>query len=395
MDPLVSFVVPCYKLAHLLPDCVQSILAQTYRNFEVLIMDNCSPDNTQEVATSFHDPRVSHIRNELNIGHLRNFNKGITMARGKYVWLVSADDFLLSPYLLQRFVDVMERNPHVGYVFSRAVEGQGSKDIGSVLSFTDCGRKDKIWKGATFLKRLVRNNCIVMSSVMVRKECYDKITVFPLDMPYAGDWYLWSVFALCYDVAYISDPMVCWRIHEESLSAGFARGEAPVRIIDDLNVLWRVARQAELAGVSSLRGGCNASIAGRIVGVLKSDPVDDSRPGLTQPEFETMLRRNVRDPKDEEDLRARVYIALGDKQYTNGEYAKATESYWIGLKFRPWWLKSSAKYLLLRTGRLGIGMRQLSSSIRGRGNRAMDLYIDVGHSELKKSPAPSVQTKRT
>src|SRR4051794_25603457 len=52
-NPLVSFVVPCYKLAHLLPECIQSILSQSYTDFEVLVMDDCSPDNTSEVAKSF------------------------------------------------------------------------------------------------------------------------------------------------------------------------------------------------------------------------------------------------------------------------------------------------------------------------------------------------------
>lgn len=66
--PTVSFIVPCYKLAHLLPDCVNSILSQTYRDFEVLIMDDCSPDNTPQVAQSFPDPRVTHIRNDPNLG---------------------------------------------------------------------------------------------------------------------------------------------------------------------------------------------------------------------------------------------------------------------------------------------------------------------------------------
>src|SRR6266851_3547325 len=146
MAPLVSFVVPCYKLAHLLPQCIESILGQTYRDFEILIMDNCSPDNTPEVAASFNDPRVKHIRNETNIGHVRNFNKGITMARGKYVWLVSADDWLRSPDVLRRYVDVMERNPGVGYVFCRAIEVQGSKQV-KVLQWTNCGPQDRIWDG--------------------------------------------------------------------------------------------------------------------------------------------------------------------------------------------------------------------------------------------------------
>src|SRR3954451_17652801 len=108
MNPTVSFVVPCYKLSHLLADCVSSILAQTYGDFEVLIMDDCSPDDTPAVAQSFGDSRVQHIRNEANLGHLRNYNKGVQLARGKYIWLISADDKLRKPHVLENYVQVLE-----------------------------------------------------------------------------------------------------------------------------------------------------------------------------------------------------------------------------------------------------------------------------------------------
>src|SRR5712671_2407131 len=169
MDSLVSFVVPCYKLAHLLPQCVNSILAQTYKNFEILIMDNCSPDNTPEVAASFNDPRVKHIRNETNLGHVRNFNKVINMARGKYVGLISPDDWLNGPNVLAHYVNIMERNPQVGYAFCRSVEVQGSKEVG-IAQWTNLGGEDRIWEGPDFLMRLIQGDCVVLSAAMVRKE---------------------------------------------------------------------------------------------------------------------------------------------------------------------------------------------------------------------------------
>src|SRR5271166_3653331 len=113
MTPVVSFVVPCYKLAHLLRQCVESILSQSYADLEVLIMDDCSPDNTPEVAQSFRDPRVKYIRNDTNLGHLPNYNKGISLTRGEYVWLISADDYLRRPYILEQYVDLLDRNPQV------------------------------------------------------------------------------------------------------------------------------------------------------------------------------------------------------------------------------------------------------------------------------------------
>src|SRR5262249_32156328 len=121
MNPTVTFVVPCFKLAHFLPECIGSILSQSYRDFEVLIMDDCSPDSTPQVAQSFNDPRVRHVRNERNLGHLRNFNKGIGLARGEYIWLISADDRLRRPYVLERYVQLLQAHPEVGYAFCPAV----------------------------------------------------------------------------------------------------------------------------------------------------------------------------------------------------------------------------------------------------------------------------------
>ena len=88
MSPKVTFVIPCYNLAHFLQTCVNSILAQTYGEFEILIMDDCSPDSTPEVIRCFDDPRIRYVRNAVNLGHLANYNKGIELARGKRFFLV-------------------------------------------------------------------------------------------------------------------------------------------------------------------------------------------------------------------------------------------------------------------------------------------------------------------
>jgi glycosyltransferase involved in cell wall biosynthesis len=363
MNPLVSFVVPCYKFAHLLPQCVNSILKQTYQNYEILIMDNCSPDNTPEVAASFSDPRVNHIRNEVNIGHIRNFNKGIMMARGKYVLLISPDDWLQSPKVLERYVDLMERNPGVGFVFCRAIEVQGTKEVG-IAGWTDCGDQDLIWEGPSFLARLIQGDCVVLSAAMVRKECYEKFGMFSLEMPHANDWYLWCVLALHYQIAYVSEPMVFVRVHDESLTSTFNQGGSPLCVIDELSVLWRVARLAELAGVISHRRAFNASIATMAARAMTYGPRGNARPGLGEADFEALLQQYVKDSEDEKDVRARVYQVKGDEEFWHGQHKKAEEAYWSALKLRPWWIRCWMKYLFLRTGSVGLYIRQFILDLR-------------------------------
>jgi glycosyltransferase involved in cell wall biosynthesis len=219
-SPKVTFFVPCYKLAHLLTACVESILAQTYGDFEVLIMDDCSPDNTPEVARSFTDPRVRHIRNEPNLGHLRNYNKAIALAAGEYVWLISADDRLRSPVVLERYLEVMEAHPRVGFAFCPGVGLQGEQETG-IVKYGWLPGPDAVLDGRAFLHRLLESNCVLAPAGLVRKECYERVGVFPLDLPFAGDWYLWCAFALHYDVAYFAEPMVNYREHTESMTGQF------------------------------------------------------------------------------------------------------------------------------------------------------------------------------
>ncbi len=360
MDPLVTFVVPCYKHAHFLHECVSSILAQTYSDFEILIMDNCSPDNTPEVARSFRDPRVRYVRNETNIGHVRNFNKGVDMSRGKYVWLLSADDFLRSPQVLRRSVEVMERNPEVGYVFCRACEVRGTREAG-LAWWSDCGNRDRIWRGTAFLNRLLRFDCVVMSSALVRKESFLSAGSLSPDLPQANDWYLWCLIALRNRVAYVAEAMVSCRIHEQSLTSLHNRQSTPIGVLDELNVLWRIARSAETQGVT-VRRACNASIAGRAARALRDGPVRGTRRGLTEPEFEEMVRANASDAEDTEDIWARVYRVLGDEQYWDGEMDAAMRSYGMALGLRPWSPKVWVKYILLSTGKLGTHVRRLYAS---------------------------------
>ena len=103
-------------------------------------------DNTPQVAASFRDDRVKHIRNNPNLGHLKNYNKGIEMARGKYVWLISADDYLRRPYVMQQYVEVMEKNPRIGYSFCPGVGVRDGQET-EVLEYSVYGDRSRVIKG--------------------------------------------------------------------------------------------------------------------------------------------------------------------------------------------------------------------------------------------------------
>lgn len=365
--PMVSFVVPCYKLAHFLSDCVHSILAQTCGDFEVLIMDDCSPDNTSEVARSFRDSRVQYVRNESNLGNLRNYNKGIGLSRGKYVWLISADDRLRRDYVLERYLGVMETHPRIGYCFCAGMGLVDGKET-SILQSYYYGDRDTIFDGRIFLARLLDSHGIVSPAVMVRRECYEKVSLFPLDLPHQGDMYLWCKWALRYDVAYFAEPMVNYRLHPNSQMAVMKRKAPEVMIHDEFEVLWPTKWEATALGYHDLADRCDSFIAAKYVQYVVSLLYQDKRVPcvLTLAECADSIHRYARNARERKRVRARVYAGVGDEHYWHGDYHRALDCYARALAEDPRLPKIWLKRLLVLTGGIGAGLRQSAFALRRR-----------------------------
>lgn len=315
--PVVSFVVPCYRLAHLLSECVESILSQSYRDFEILILDDCSPDNTPEVAQSFGDPRVKYIRNENNLGHLRNYNKGIAASRGKYIWLISADDRLRHSRALERYVRLLESHPEVGYAFCAGVGMRNGVETGILKSGRIdnyyYGPSNRIFEGRTFIAHvLTRGGGIVSASVIARQECYREISMFPLDMPHQGDTYIWFAWALEYDVAYIGEPLVNYRFHDSNMSRGFFHTSPGVLFTDELNVLWRTRQRARAKGLDKLVELIEAVILGRYANFTRFANCSPKHAPwrMTVAECEAALRTQAMTNSEFEQLRTRFHAVL-------------------------------------------------------------------------------------
>jgi glycosyltransferase involved in cell wall biosynthesis len=376
--PMVSFIVLCYKLAHLLPDCVRSILSQSYRDFEILIMDDCSPDNTAEVATSFHDPRVTHVRNDRNLGVLGNQNEGIRVSRGKYVWIISADDYLRRPYILQRYVELMEKNPQVGYTFCSGVGVRDGQETG-VLDYSKYRNRDGIIKGHVFLKRLLYGNNVLAASAMARRECYENISRFPLDvtwggasidMMWAADWYLWCLFAVSFDVAYFAEPMVCYREHELSITSEVTQREKlDLCVAADIAVPWLVRKRADEYGFKALSKDCLRAVAYEYARHGGSKQYRGSTSNMSVNDFEKSLCRGTDNTKERKWIRARFYAAMGDRFYSTGNLTTAKKFYLDSLRNDPRMAEVYVK-LFLSLGKPGVYLRGLLRTARNRTNRS-------------------------
>lgn len=175
----VSVIIPVYKVEQYIADTVQSVLNQTYQNFELIIVDDGSPDRSIEICQQFDDPRIKIIRQN-NQGVSAARNNGIRQAQGEYIAFLDADDIWL-PEKLEKHIKHLETSPKVGVSFCRsAFIDQGGKPL-------DIYQMPKL-KGITPALTLCRNPIGNGSVPVIRREVLEAIKL-PINPDGAGGYY--------------------------------------------------------------------------------------------------------------------------------------------------------------------------------------------------------------
>ena len=151
MDSLVSIIMPSYNTAGYIAESIQSVLAQTYNNWELIIVDDCSPDNTDEVVKPFlADLRIKYLKNEKNSGAAVSRNRALREAKGKWIAFLDSDD-LWMPEKLEKQIKFMEKNNyHFSYTKYAEIDTDGKRN-GKVISgpkkITKTGFYNFCWPG--------------------------------------------------------------------------------------------------------------------------------------------------------------------------------------------------------------------------------------------------------
>lgn len=221
----VDVVVPCYRYAQFLHQCVDSALTQSGIDTRVLIIDDASPDNTAEIAENIvrHDSRVTFRRHAINMGHIATYNEGIEWASSDYMLILSADDYLL-PGALRRAADLMDAHPEVGLTFGRSVEliddvptnNQASTYIG-VFS-------KKPWhvvRGWEFIELSGAGNIVSTPTAIVRTELQKRVGGYRVELPHTGDMEMWLRFAAHASVGVLENYQAVYRRHSSNMSLAY------------------------------------------------------------------------------------------------------------------------------------------------------------------------------
>jgi glycosyltransferase involved in cell wall biosynthesis len=265
--PLVSVVVPCYNSAGYLTETLRSLLGQSYRAIEIVLVDDGSTDDTPELAAKLDDDRVRYFRRSNSGRPSIPRNDGLGHARGKYVALCDSDD-LLDPLLLEKSVAVLEGQPSVALTFSDYVrmDEQGRLRPGSPLAAYDQfqalrrvpldGDGYRIEQADAY-ECLIEENFIRTSGVVMRREALDEIGPFDQDLPNGDDRDMWLRLSRRFDIAFIDFVGVRYRCRESNISSRGGRlSEAKARVMRK-----QLAGQSDRRLVAKLKGQIALNLA--------------------------------------------------------------------------------------------------------------------------------------
>jgi glycosyltransferase involved in cell wall biosynthesis len=224
--PKVSVIVPNYNHARFLPKRIESILRQSYQDFEMILLDDCSTDDSRTILSQYAgDPRVRLDFNQANSGSsFKQWNKGVALAHGEYVWIAESDDYADSR-LLERLVAALDADPTVAFSYCRSwwVTDNGQRNGFADFYLTDLDASrwtmDYCADGREECRNyFVRTNPVPNASgVVFRREIYNRVGGADESMRLCGDWKLWAGMALTGRLAYLGEPLNFFRFHEASM----------------------------------------------------------------------------------------------------------------------------------------------------------------------------------
>ncbi|NJO77647.1 MAG: glycosyltransferase [Cyanobacteria bacterium RM1_2_2] len=225
--PKVSIVLPSYNYARYLDERIQSLLNQTYTDFELLIVDDASTDNSVEVINQYvHDSRVRTHFFEQNSGlPYKRWNDGADLAQGEYILFAGADDSC-EPTLIEKLVEKLEQNPTVGIAYCQSMQMDSDGKVGrSLKNRTDeldrnRWAQDFVNNGQDECQYLVIKNTIPnASAALLRRSTFETAGQFDVNLRLVADWMLWAKMLMISDIAFVAEPLNYFRLHAMTVTS--------------------------------------------------------------------------------------------------------------------------------------------------------------------------------
>jgi alpha-1,3-rhamnosyltransferase len=219
--PLVTVIIPAYNHESYIEDCLKSVVCQTYQHLQIIVLNDGSQDNTGGVIEKFiglQNRQIEYITKN-NEGLCKTLNMGIERAKGKYIAFIASDDMWL-PNRIEEQVIFLEQNSSIGLVFADAYFMRYYEP--TTLKYSDY--KTRInqhflnsIQNTNIYEALLVENIILALTVLIRKECFEKVGLFDVSLKYE-DYDMWLRVSRHYPIAYIDKPLAYYRTHDSNIS---------------------------------------------------------------------------------------------------------------------------------------------------------------------------------
>lgn len=224
MNNLVTVIIPCYNHEKYVEETIESIVNQTYKNIELIVIDDGSKDTSPQIIEELSKKYDFKFIHRPNKGLSATLNEGIKLSQGKYVSVCASDDKLKLDKV-EKQVNFMENNPHYGMCFGKAIlfDDDGSEEPLEI----------KYSRGGWIFDDLIINNFHIPAVTnMIRKNVFSDVGVFDENL-WVEDWDMWVRIANKYQIGYMDEYLAYYRKHETNMSKqGWKMYEAKVQALE-------------------------------------------------------------------------------------------------------------------------------------------------------------------
>ncbi|MFH2146033.1 MAG: glycosyltransferase [Candidatus Omnitrophota bacterium] len=242
-NPKVSVILPTYNRARLLSRALESVLNQTYRDFELILIDDASTDETRQVIDRYHDKRIVYVYLESRRGAACARNTGLKLARGVYIAFQDSDDEWFKEKLALQ-VPVLDGSPaEVGMVYSDYCRQEDGRTKQVILP-----------KEASAIRNLLFHGNFIPIQCLVKKECFERIGFFDEELGRYQDWDLWLRISSVYQFVGLGQYLFKVYVQNEGISQDNRKRVAALERILEKNITQFTKRPSALAGQYYLLG---------------------------------------------------------------------------------------------------------------------------------------------
>lgn len=272
-DHLISVIVPIYNVENYLRKCVDSIINQTYKNLEIILVDDGSPDNCGKICNEYaqHDSRVKVIHKE-NGGLSDARNAGIDMAEGEYLAFVDSDDYIAEDMIEKLYKQLMKDNSDMSLCSFKYFDESGDEILSRM---DDSPIKNEIITGEQAVNKLLENNpwyFVVACNKLYKKELFRGIR-FPKGKIHEDEFVVHHLFYRCAKISCISEPLYHYLQRRNSIS----NGTVSVKRLDLIEAMYDRALFALEKGLNNIVYASVALMAERLSNFIPNDEASLNR----------------------------------------------------------------------------------------------------------------------